>query len=112
MGDGLFTEALDGEEPCVQTVETYYLDTMPKAEEDQPGADSTRFLEVPLDLMFQYHARAKRVVSALELEQERKMLASGLWLDTLYSGCSFMAARCKRQRSMREWAMAPLRGLL
>ena len=26
------------------------------------------------------------------------MLESGIWFDTLYSGCSFMGARCKQQR--------------
>ena len=36
-----------------------------RAEEDQLGADSTKFVEVPLDILFKYHARAKRAVAGL-----------------------------------------------
>ena len=33
-----------------------------------------------------------------ELTQEKQMMATGLWQDTLYSACCFMGARCKAQR--------------
>ena len=33
-----------------------------------------------------------------ELTQEKQMMATGLWQDTVYSACCFMGARCKAQR--------------
>ena len=44
------------------------------------------------------------------------MLASGLWLDSLYAGCecNFMGARCKRQRlrhNIPEVSQWPVHGM-
>ena len=83
LGDGLFTEEPEAEEPCAHTSDAY-LDRLmtlmvayalagsgvvagapARAEEDQLGADSTKFVEVPLDILFKYHARAKRAVAGL-----------------------------------------------
>ena len=83
LGDGLFTEEPDSEEPCAHTAEGYLdrlltlmlayalvgtssaLNAPAKGEEDQLGTDSTCFVEVPLDILFCYHSRAKRVAAAL-----------------------------------------------
>ena len=32
------------------------------------------------------------------LKQEKDMVATAIWFDTMYSSCSFMGARCKQQR--------------
>ena len=37
-----------------------------------------------------------------ELTQEKQMMATGLWQDTVYSACCFMGARCKAQRLRRN----------
>ena len=68
LGDGLFTEEPDAEEPCVQTVGSY-LDSCSRSiayalagsgsvagAPDHLGADPARFVEAPLDIMFCYHA--------------------------------------------------------
>ena len=83
LGDGLFTEEPEAEEPCAHPSEAYLDRPMTlmvayalagtgavagapaRAEVDQLGADSTKFVEVPLDILFKYHARAKRAVAGL-----------------------------------------------
>ena len=43
---------------------------------------------------------------SLPLPQEKKMLDTGIWFDTLYASCSFMGARCKQQRLRHEMQAA------
>ena len=39
-----------------------------------------------------------RAFQTWELTQEKQMMATGPWQDTVYSACCFMGARCKAQR--------------
>ena len=83
LGDGLFTEEVDDPEPLIQDAEAY-LDrlhslmlayaivgatAMPGAPtpgaENSLGADSTRFVLAPLDILMAYYLRAKRTSQQL-----------------------------------------------
>ena len=79
----LWTEEPDDEQPGHQDWETYLdrlftlllayalggvkaLDNAPSAkEEDVLGADTTKFVCVPLDVVMRYHARARRTLASL-----------------------------------------------
>ena len=97
LGDNLFTEEVEEEEPSARDTEAYLdkLQTLMVAyamagvgplpapgpgfdpkEELTLGADSTRFAQVPLDIAMQYFYRAKRATAALP---PGKRLA---WLQT------------------------------
>ena len=83
LGEGLWTEEPEDEQPGHQDWETYLdrlftlllayalgavkaLDNAPSAkEEDVLGADTTRFVSVPLDVVMRYHARARRTSASL-----------------------------------------------
>ena len=83
LGEGLWTEEPEDEQPGHQDWETYLdrlftlllayalggvkaLDNAPSAkEEDVLGADTTRFVFVPLDVVMRYHARARRTSASL-----------------------------------------------
>ena len=83
LGEGLWTEEPDDEQPGHQDWETYLdrlftlllayalggvkaLDNAPPAkEEDVLGADTTKFVYVPLDVVMRYHARARRTSASL-----------------------------------------------
>eukprot|EP00435_Cladocopium_sp_Y103_P025354 s2906_g6.t1 len=83
LGDGLFTEEPELEEPGPKDVEHYLerLHTLmlayalagssrlsgapPAKDEDVMGSDTTKFVGAPLDILLKYHSRAKRVVMQL-----------------------------------------------
>ena len=87
LGDGLFTEEAETEESYTADCDTYLnkLHTLliayslagcqpipgvaDAAKEQTLGADSTEYVEVPLDTMLQYFYRAKRAVSGLPVNK-------------------------------------------
>ena len=94
LGEGLYTEEPDEEEPCPRDYESYpdRLMTLMLAyalggvtpiagapaakDEEQLGADTTKFVHVPLDVVLKYHARAKR--SCYQLSAGRRLA----WLQS------------------------------
>eukprot|EP00435_Cladocopium_sp_Y103_P030945 s870_g7.t1 len=83
LGEGLFTEEPELEEPGPKDVD-HYLDRLhtlmlayalagssrlsgapPAKDEDVMGSDTTKFVGAPLDILLKYHSRAKRVVMQL-----------------------------------------------
>ena len=87
LGDGLFTEEAETEESYTADCDTYLnklhtlliayslagCQPMPgvadATKEQTLGADSTEYVEVPLDTMLQYFDRAKRAVSGLPVNK-------------------------------------------
>lgn len=83
LGDGLYTEEPDLDDVGPKDVESYLerLFTLmlayalvgssrapgapPPKEEDIVGSDSSKFVTIPLDVVWRYHARAKRVTMQL-----------------------------------------------
>ena len=94
LGDGLFTEEPELEEAGPRDAE-HYLERLhtfmiayalvgtsrvtgapPQKEEEVMGADTTKFVAVPLDILMKYVARAKRVTLQLPVPQRLT------WLQT------------------------------
>ena len=89
LGEGLYTDEVDDEEPATHDVDTYLdrLHTLmlayaiagaaplpgapSAAEEATLGADSTKFVAVPLDVMLSYYLRAKR--SAMQITSSKRL---------------------------------------
>ena len=119
LGDGLFTEEAETEESYTADCDTYLnkLHTLLIAyslagcqpvpgvadatKEQTLGADSTEYVEVPLDIMLQYFYRAKRAVVGLPVGKRLAWLQArdsderSEWV-TKFRGHPFVGSSCQR----------------
>ena len=126
LGDGLFTEEVDEEEPSSHSAEAY-LDRLHTlllayalagsgpvtggpagADEANLGADSTRFVMVPLDIVMAYHLRAKRTSSQvaptrrLSWLQSRDAEERAEWVSRFRESTSTLGQVIKEVYSARD----------
>ena len=76
--------------------------------QEKKGADTTKFVEVPLDVTFRYFFRAKKYAElqpygqALRMLQSRDEAERELWVDYFRNGDATLGATIVRVFGMRE----------
>ena len=126
LGDGLFTEEAETEESYAADCDTYLnklhtlliayslagCQPMPgvadATKEQTLGADSTEYVEVPLDTMLQYFYRAKRAVSGLPVNKRLAWLQArdsderSEWVTKFREGTRSLGAVVKELMASRD----------
>ena len=126
LGDGLFTEEAETEESYTADCDTYLnklhtlliayslagCQPMPgvadATKEQTLGADSTEYVEVPLDTMLQYFYRAKRAVSGLPVNKRLAWLQArdsderSEWVTKFREGTRSLGAVVKELMASRD----------
>lgn len=114
LGEGLYTDEVDDEEPATHDVDTY-LDRLHTLMSTL-GADSTRFVAVPLDVMLSYYLRAKRsavqITSSKRLSwlQSRDAEERAEWVTRFREGTSSLGQVVKAVYSARDAHWLPMTG--
>ena len=131
LGDGLFTEEAETEESYTADCDTYLnklhtlliayslagCQPMPgvadATKEQTLGADSTEYVEVPLDTMLQYFYRAKGAVSGLPVNKRLAWLQArdsderSEWVTKFREGTRSLGAVVKELMASRDAHWAP-----
>eukprot|EP00435_Cladocopium_sp_Y103_P059982 s497_g21.t1 len=134
VGDSLFVEENEEEEACTHDYE-HYLDKLytlllayamagcagvtgaPEAiQENNLGADTTKFVAVPLDVVFKYFFRAKRSSAALPAHarlqwlQARDLEERSEWVSKFRESTSTLGQVIQEVYTSRDahWAAAPV----
>ena len=126
LGDGLFTEEAETEESYTADCDTYLnklhtlliayllagcqpLSGVADATKEQTlGADSTAYVEVPLDVMLQYFYRAKRAVAGLPVGKRLAWLQArdsderSEWVTKFREGTRSLGAVVKELMASRD----------
>ena len=134
LGEGLYTDDVDDEEPVRQDFEAYMdkLQTLMLAysiagsapapgapaltEESTLGADSTRFVKAPLDVMMAYFLRAKRTASQLHPSKRltwvmaRDSEERAEWVSRFREGTATLGTVVKEVFSARDAHWIPATG--